>query len=279
MEAAKRKAFSLYDDEDEEETTSVPPKKSNDSKEEEKVEVANKDEELCNNSEKNCDDEAEQHSCMTACRGIEMYASAARQGERPEMEDAQIEHIKFDLEKPFLKRCALFAIFDGHAGSKASKYCEKVFAETLKKHLSSFNDLATLEKSLKRVFTDVYKSIDDAFLNDARNEKPMWKDGTTVTNVLFLNNSIYVANIGDSRALVCRQKKGEKAITIQLTVDHNPSVYDERVRIQKAGGFVKDGRINGSIEVSRSIGDINFKRLGVISVPDVKKLTITDDDK
>jgi hypothetical protein len=40
---------------------------------------------------------------------------------------------------------------------------------------------------------------------------------------------------------------------IKLTKEHNPTVYDERVRIQKAGGTVKDGRVLGILEVSRSI--------------------------
>ena len=37
--------------------------------------------------------------------------------------------------------------------------------------------------------------------------------------------------------------------------DHSPTVYEERMRIQKAGGVVVDGRVQGVIEVSRSIGD------------------------
>uniref|UniRef100_A0A0K0DCW5 PPM-type phosphatase domain-containing protein n=1 Tax=Angiostrongylus cantonensis TaxID=6313 RepID=A0A0K0DCW5_ANGCA len=62
---------------------------------------------------------------------------------------------------------------------------------------------------------------------------------------------------------------------IELTVDHNPTMYEERMRIQKAGGTVKDGRVNGIIEVSRSIGDGQFKAHGVTCIPDMKKLTIT----
>ncbi|KAL7075104.1 hypothetical protein ACQ4LE_005467 [Meloidogyne hapla] len=51
-------------------------------------------------------------------------------------------------------------------------------------------------------------------------------------------------------------------------------IFAERMRIQKAGGSVKDGRVMGILEVSRSIGDGQMKSYGVISKPDVKKLTL-----
>jgi len=43
-----------------------------------------------------------------------------------------------------------------------------------------------------------------------------------------------VANIGDSRAVLCR---GGQAIP--LSEDHKPELTSEQNRIQKAGGFVK----------------------------------------
>ena len=35
---------------------------------------------------------------------------------------------------------------------------------------------------------------------------------------------------------------------------------DERERIQKAGGFVQEGRVNGSLALSRAIGDLEYKQ-------------------
>jgi hypothetical protein len=32
------------------------------------------------------------------------------------------------------------------------------------------------------------------------------------------------------------------------------------VRLSQAGGFVRDNRINGALNVSRTIGDLDFKR-------------------
>lgn len=43
----------------------------------------------------------------------------------------------------------------------------------------------------------------------------------------------YVANIGDSRAVLCRNGQA-----IPLSTDHKPELQSEHNRIQKAGGFV-----------------------------------------
>jgi len=133
---------------------------------------------------------------------------------------------------------------------------------------------------MKRIFADAYKSCDDEYLQRASSAKPSWKDGTTATTVLLLNNTLYVANVGDSRAIVCRHKPIEDTcVPLVLTKDHNPQQFDERMRIQKVGGNVKDGRILGVLEVSRSIGDGQYKNHGVTCVPDMKKCTLTGDDR
>lgn len=41
----------------------------------------------------------------------------------------------------------------------------------------------------------------------------------------------------------------------------------------------RDGRVQGILEVSRSFGDRRFKRCGVISTPDIKRCTLTENDR
>ena len=43
--------------------------------------------------------------------------------------------------------------------------------------------------------------------------------------------------------------------------------------------YSRDGRVQGILEVSRSIGDGRFKHCGVSCVPDIKKCQLTDNDR
>lgn len=56
---------------------------------------------------------------------------------------------------------------------------------------------------------------------------------------------------GDSRAVVCNLK-GEAQ---ELSRDHKPDDKAEKARIEKAGGEIHEGRINGNLNLSRAIGD------------------------
>ncbi|EGW10934.1 Integrin-linked kinase-associated serine/threonine phosphatase 2C [Cricetulus griseus] len=110
--------------------------------------------------------------------------------------------------------------------------------------------------------------------------KPAWKDGSTATCVLAVDNILYIANLGDSRAILCRyNEESQKHAALSLSKEHNPTQYEERMRIQKAGGNVRDGRVLGVLEVSRSIGDGQYKRCGVTSVPDIRRCQLTPNDR
>lgn len=80
------------------------------------------------------------------------------------------------------------------------------------------------------------------------------KSGSTAVCSLISPTHFYIANCGDSRAVLCR--KGKAAIS---TMDHKPTVAAERKRIQDAGGSVMIHRVNGSLAVSRALGDFEYK--------------------
>lgn len=90
-----------------------------------------------------------------------------------------------------------------------------------------------------------------------------------------------IANIGDSRALLCRA--GE---TVALTEDHKPTNEIERSRIVAAGGFVQAARVDGQLALSRAMGDSQYKgnaeipddEQKVIAVPDVTTETMGPND-
>jgi serine/threonine protein phosphatase PrpC len=106
--------------------------------------------------------------------------------------------------------------------------------------------------------------------------------GSTANVVLITYDRIYVANCGDSRSAMYLSKQvnsAESPMYIELSVDHKPDALTEKARIEGAGGFVANGRINSNLSVSRAFGDFyyktNFKLLPsqqiVTSVPEVKE--------
>jgi len=78
---------------------------------------------------------------------------------------------------------------------------------------------------------------------------------------LITETEIICANAGDSRCVL-----SEKGKAIELSVDHKPELSTERARIEKAGGFVEDNRVKGVLNLSRSLGDLEYKQDPNISV-------------
>ncbi|XP_053245672.1 integrin-linked kinase-associated serine/threonine phosphatase 2C [Podarcis raffonei] len=214
--------------------------------------------------------------------GLKGYV-AERKGEREEMQDAHV--ILNDITEECsplpsqITRVSYFAVFDGHGGVRASKYAAQNLHQNLIRKFPK-GDVPSVEKTIRRCLLDTFKYTDEEFLKQASSQKPAWKDGSTATCVLVIDNTLYIANLGDSRALLCRyNEESQKYTALSLSKEHNPTQYDERMRIQKAGGNVREGRVLGVLEVSRSIGDGQYKRFGVISVPDVKRCQLTHNDR
>lgn len=86
-------------------------------------------------------------------------------------------------------------------------------------------------------------------------------DGMGCTAVVALlrggsKPEIFCANAGDSRCVLAR---GEKAKN--MSRDHKPELKSEKTRILQAGGFVSaDGRVDGNLNLSRSLGDFAYKK-------------------
>lgn len=85
--------------------------------------------------------------------------------------------------------------------------------------------------------------------------QPGVSSGTTCTVAWVRGNKIWVANAGDSRAVLFRA-----ASNLPLSQDHNLSVPSEVARVERAGGTVIDDRVQGVLNLSRAIGDHEFKK-------------------
>lgn len=94
----------------------------------------------------------------------------------------------------------------------------------------------------------------DKHLHTVARREGWERGGTTVVATLISPYYIYFANCGDSRAMLCRS--GQVCFS---TSDHKPYSPLEKERIENAGGSVSFQRINGSLAVSRALGDFSYK--------------------
>lgn len=94
----------------------------------------------------------------------------------------------------------------------------------------------------------------------------MDESGTTATILYVTQLALVVANVGDSRAIMSQwsiDKNSKKHVAaVQLTIDHVASSEKEQKQILSRGGYVSESggivRVNGSLAVSRSLGDIKL---------------------
>ena len=186
------------------------------------------------------------------------------QGARPYNEDVACGHCDLDREQAF------FGCFDGHAGKRAALWAKENLPENVFRHLKRHSPADALIIAFADTNADFLKH---AWLGD-------WNDGCTATTALLLGTDLYVANAGDSRAVLCR--RGD-APGMPLSVDHKPSVPSEAARIKARGGTVVTpargcARINGSLATSRGFGDKSFTKY-ITAEPDIRhrKLEAGDD--
>ena len=86
--------------------------------------------------------------------------------------------------------------------------------------------------------------------------------GCTACSALITPTEIWVANAGDSRAVIGKKRSDGKYEALAMSEDHKPDNEGEKKRIEEAGGFVEDNRVRGILALSRSIGDLEYKVKG-----------------
>lgn len=79
--------------------------------------------------------------------------------------------------------------------------------------------------------------------------------GCTACVCLLVDKVLYCANAGDSRCVLSSNKE-----VVEMSHDHKPLNEEEKKRIEAAGGYVTgDNRVCGNLNLSRAIGDLEFK--------------------
>mmetsp|Transcript_37084 Transcript_37084/g.109357 ORF Transcript_37084/g.109357 Transcript_37084/m.109357 type:complete len:589 (-) Transcript_37084:244-2010(-) len=130
------------------------------------------------------------------------------------------------------------------------------------------NICAALEDALREAFI---KTDEEFESNEAA-----CITGSTAVVALIGRNRCFVANCGDSRAVLCRAGRA-----VQLTDDHKPERQDEAERVERAGGHVlywNGHRVMGVLAMSRAIGDHGLRPY-IIPDPEVSVVARSHDDE
>lgn len=175
------------------------------------------------------------------------FGVSSMQGWRCEMEDAHYAQIGLG---DGLNDWNFFAVFDGHAGVKVSEHC----AQHLLNYIIETDEFK--EKNITKGIHTGFLKLDDSMRDLPDFASGADKSGTTVVCAFISPENVYIANCGDSRAVLCR-----KGVPVFSTQDHKPALPDEKQRIINAGGSVMIQRVNGSLAVSRALGDYEYKNV------------------
>jgi len=169
-------------------------------------------------------------------------------GRRSYMEDTY----SYDRNLPY--GFEYYGVFDGHGGNDVSLYLQDNMKNVIKKHII---DEVNSDKEVIDVGNILYKSF-KTIINDIPSKISM-TTGSTAVVLLRYKDKIWVANVGDSRAIM-----NNGLNSIQLTNDHKPNNDEEYERIVSLGGKVIKAnkgdvyRVNGVLAVSRAIGDFSL---------------------
>ena len=187
-----------------------------------------------------------------------------------------------------------------NVGNEVADYVKEYLVTELKE-MQSFK-----EGKIEQTAEEIYMRIDDLLRTPAGKEKlktyKKEKDpsailmggragddiamgtGCTACSTFFTEGEIICTNAGDSRC-VLGVRDGTKLKAVEMSFDHKPDNEGEKRRIEKAGGFVEDNRVKGILNLSRSIGDLEYKsdpsipphEQMIIAFPEINKYKMSKD--
>ena len=205
---------------------------------------------------------------------------------RKEMEDFHC--IKQALGKRY--NLSYFAIFDGHGGKEVASFLSINLHHYLINELNNIqfgiNDeenINNIIECIKLAFIKIDKDIlaNDNLANDV---------GSTATLIfIYYNNSNDIENYNNEnqnleRTLICANIGDSSGYLINksniklITKHHKCEDASEVKRIRDQGGIVFQGRIFGKLILTRTLGDKEMKKYGVIPEPDFYIKKIEKDD-
>ena len=152
-------------------------------------------------------------------------------------------------------QCAFYGVFDGH-GVRAAAGGRRAPGA---KHPRRRGSAGLGRRALQRSMRDAYFQTDREF-REAASEFDAASGATALVVCVASDpeagtSELVVANAGDCRVVLPAGK------AIDLSTDQRPNCSTETGRIERAGGFVEDGYINGHLGVARAFGNFHVEGL------------------
>ena len=238
--------------------------KDNFSEDAKKTIVSEKETSVQDNDENNTQDR------LDLCFVSYAYSENPNLEHRKEMED--FHYIKALLNRKI--NCSYFGLFDGHSGKEVGIYLMENLHKILSQELKNNNieNSENMQNVIKNSFEKIDKEINNQnFKNDTGSTGTvllLYRDNNSKTG-----KSLICANVGDSKAYLINKKEMKS-----ITKDHKCTDANEVKRIRDTGGIVFRERVFGTLMLTRSFGDKEMKKYGVLSTPDIFCHNIEDDD-
>nr|KJB47696.1 hypothetical protein B456_008G037200 [Gossypium raimondii] len=154
-------------------------------------------------------------------------------------------------------------VYDGHGGPETSRFINEHLFQHLKQQQTMSVD----------VIRKAYQATEEGFLSLVTKQWPVKPQIAAVGSCCLVGvicgGTLYVANLGDSRAVLGRAVKATgEVLAIQLSAEHNVCIESVRQELQSLHPddsqivVLKHNvwRVKGLIQVSRSIGDVYLKK-------------------
>jgi len=194
----------------------------------------------------------------------------------------------------------IFGVLDGHGvnGHFASQFVTKYIINRIKHH-SLLRNLDTAKAVYDKIKSNDFQIITNIFIDaDYQIKKQKFNvemSGTTAVIVIQLDEHIICANTGDSRAILVYGEPNKNKLVntkiFRLSYDAKPDNPTEKKRIYENGGVVMQvldendeaigpfrvwmkGKTYPGLAISRTIGDADAKKIGVIPNPQFIEYTI-----
>jgi len=161
-------------------------------------------------------------------------------------------------------KCSFFGVYDGHGGPACADYLRDNLHQFV---IAEAAFPSSPREALKQGFANAERQFLEAISSRSRSSVSE-RSGSCAIVALLVGDTCYVANVGDSRAVLSGDG-GRKVFA--LSTDHKPSEEGERKRIVEAGGKIYQTQLVRTHEGSSPEAILGPHRVlpGRLSVPPI----------